>query len=163
VALYIYLKREKKIFRRLMMGYLTLILMGIASYILVPAIGPEKFFADHYMHDLRGQMISRNVDYIINMGRVGHDCFPSLHVAIPLLLAFYLRDHARKAFIPALIYVALMCAATIYLRYHYVIDVIAAFAYAPVVYFLNDFLLRHWPGERSAVPASPTVSVTPAS
>jgi membrane-associated phospholipid phosphatase len=51
-------------------------------------------------------------------------------------------------FIPALIYVGLMCCATIYLRYHYFIDVVAAFAYVPVAYFLNDFLLSRWPGER---------------
>ncbi len=148
VALYFYLKREEKTFRRLMMGYLTIILMGIISYILVPAIGPEKFLADSYTRDLHGQMLSRTVNYIIDIGRVNNDCFPSLHVGIPLLLSFYLRDYRRKAFVPMLIYVALMCCATIYLRYHYLIDVIAAFAYAPAAYYLNDFLLCHWPGEK---------------
>jgi membrane-associated phospholipid phosphatase len=63
-------------------------------------------------------------------------------------LSFYLREYRKKLFIPALVYVALMCCATIYLRYHYVVDVIAAFAFAPAAYLLNDFLLRHWPGER---------------
>jgi membrane-associated phospholipid phosphatase len=64
------------------------------------------------------------------------------------LLSLYLRDYCKKAFLPVLFYVALMCGATIYLRYHYVIDVIAAFAYAPAAYWLNDFLLARWPGER---------------
>jgi len=148
VALYFYLKKEEKAFRRLMMGFLMMMLMGTMSYILVPANGPETFFAGQYTHDLRGNLISHGVAYIINAGRVGFDCFPSLHVGIPLLLAFYLRDYRRKAFIPVLIYVALMCCATIYLRYHYLIDVVAAFAYAPAAYFLNDLLLRHWPGEK---------------
>ncbi len=153
VALYFYLAKEMKAFRRLMMGYLTIMLMGITSYVLIPATGPEKFFAGQYTHDLHGQLISHTVDYVINIGRVGYDCFPSLHVGIPLLLSFYLRDYRRKAFVPALIYVALMCFATIYLRYHYVIDVIAAFVYAPAANFLNDFLLRHWPGERISKPS----------
>jgi membrane-associated phospholipid phosphatase len=148
VALFFYLRKEEKAFRRLMMGYLTIILMGVATYILVPAVGPEKFFAGQYTRDLHGQLISRSVDYIINIGRVSHDCFPSLHVGIPLLLSFYLRDYRRKAFVPTLFYVVLMCFATIYLRYHYFIDVLAAFVYAPAAYFLNDLLLRHWPGER---------------
>src|SRR5271170_1716822 len=154
VAMYFYLAKEEKAFRRLMMGYLTLFLMGIASYILVPAIGPEKFFAGQFTRDLHGQTLSRSVDYIINAGRVVHDCFPSLHVGIPLLLSFYLRDYRRKAFVPALIYVALMCFATVYLRYHYLIDVIAAFAYAPAAYFLNDFLLSRWPGEQISKPSA---------
>jgi membrane-associated phospholipid phosphatase len=148
VALYFYLKHQETIFRRVMMGYLTLMLMGITSYLLVPAIGPGSYFADRYTHDLQGHEISRGVDYIIWAGRVGYDCFPSLHVGIPVLLSLYLREYRRKLFIPALVYVACMCCATVYLRYHYLIDVIAAFAYAPAAYWLNDFLLASWPGER---------------
>jgi membrane-associated phospholipid phosphatase len=154
VALYFYLAGEQKAFRRLMMGYLTLFLMGITSYILIPAVGPEKFFAAQFTCDLRGHTLSRGVAYIIDVGRVSYDCFPSLHVGIPLLLAFYLRDYRRKLFIPALTYVGLMCFATIYLRYHYVIDVIGAFIFAPAAYLLNDFLLRHWPGEKMLEPSA---------
>ena len=148
VALFFYLAGEKMIFRRVMMGYLTLVLMGVTSYLLVPAIGPENFFADQYTRELNGHTVISSVDHIMRVGRVGFDCFPSLHVGIPLLLSFYLRNYRRKLFIPALTYVVLMCCATIYLRYHYVVDVLAAFAFAPAAYLLNDFLLRHWPGER---------------
>jgi membrane-associated phospholipid phosphatase len=148
VALYLYLKKSEGMFRRVMMGYLTLMLLGITSYLLVPAIGPGSFFADRYHHDLQGHVISRGVNYIIWAGRVGYDCFPSLHVGIPVLLSLYLRNYCRWLFIPALGYVALMVCATVYLRYHYLIDVIAAFAFAPAAYWLNDFLLAKWPGER---------------
>jgi membrane-associated phospholipid phosphatase len=162
VALYFYLAKAEGPFRRLMMGYLTLILMGITSYLLVPAVGPDKFFAQQFTRDLQGQSLSHGVDYIMKMARVGHDCFPSLHVGIPLLLAFYLRDYRKKLFVPALIYVGFMCCATIYLRYHYVIDVLASFVYAPVAYHLNDFLLMRWPGERIAsAPARASQTVEP--
>jgi len=154
-AFYFYLKAEGKAFRRLMMGFLTIMLLGITSYILVPAVGPESFFASQYTLDLQGHALVKSVDYIFRTGHVAFDCFPSLHVGIPLLLSFYVRDYRRKAFVPVLIYVALMCFATIYLRYHYLIDVIAAFAYAPAAYGLNDLLLRHWPGERAAEAAVP--------
>jgi membrane-associated phospholipid phosphatase len=150
VALYFYLANEEEAFHRLMMGYMAMILMGVSSYILVPAVGPEKFFADRFTRDLQGRMLTQGVDYIINAARVSHDCFPSLHVGIPLLLSLYLRRYRRKAFIPSLVYVALMCFATIYLRFHYVIDVVAAFAYAPAAYYLNEFLLARWPGEQTS-------------
>lgn len=154
VALFFYVKKEEPAFRRIMMGFLTITLLGITSYILIPATGPEKFFADRFTRDLQGQSLSRGVAYIINAGRVSYDCFPSLHVGIPLLLSFYLRDYRKKMFVPALVYVALMCCATIYLRYHYLIDVIAAFAYAPAAYRLNDFLLARWPGEKITIPST---------
>ena len=148
VALYFYLKKKGQAFRRIMMGFLTIMLLGITSYILVPAAGPETFFANQYKRDLTGQKLIQTADYIIRTGHVGYDCFPSLHVGIPLLIALYLRNYRKKAFIPVLIYVALMCCATIYLRYHYVVDVLAAFIYAPIAYRLNDFLLARWPGEK---------------
>ncbi len=159
VALYFYLAGEKKAFRRVMMGYLTIMLMGIISYLLVPAVGPEKFFAQQYTRDLQGQLVGHGLDNIFRQWHVSYDCFPSLHVGIPLLLSLYMRCYLRKLFVPVLVYVALMCCATIYLRYHYVVDVLAAFAYAPAAYFLNDFLLRRWPGEAisnaSAAPILP--------
>jgi hypothetical protein len=161
VALFFYLKKERKIFRRLMMGFLTIMLMGMTSYVIFPATGPESFLADRFSRSLNGEMISRSVAYVISVGRVSYDCFPSLHVGIPLLVVLYLHHYRAKAFIPALIYVALMCLATIYLRYHYLIDVIAAFVLAPAAYFLNDFLLRVWPGERILVSAPITVVDVP--
>jgi membrane-associated phospholipid phosphatase len=148
VAIYFYTRKGKPAFRRVMMGYLVLMLMGIVSYLFVPAIGPGSFFANRYTHDLTGHDISRSVAYIIQIGRVAYDCFPSLHVGIPLLLSFYLRKYNKRLFIPALVYVAFMCCATVYLRYHYLVDVLAAFLYAPAAFWLNDFLLSHWPGER---------------
>ena len=151
VALYFYLKKEEQAFRRIMMGFLTIMLLGITSYILVPAEGPQTFFADQYKRDLTGEKLIQNADYIFRTGHVGFDCFPSLHVGIPLLLSFYLRTYRKKAFIPVLVYVALMCCATLYLRYHYFIDVVGAFAFAPAAYFLNDFLLRSWPGEQISI------------
>jgi len=154
-AVYFYAAGSKPVFRRVMMGYLTLMLMGVSSYLLVPAIGPGSFFASHFTRDLSGHAISHSVDYIISNGRVAYDCFPSLHVGIPLLLSLYLRDHRRQLFIPALLYVVAMCGATTYLRYHYLVDVLAAFVYAPAAYWLNDFLLAHWPGERIVVVAKP--------
>jgi membrane-associated phospholipid phosphatase len=150
VGLYFYLRKEVKAFRWVMMGYLTLILMGVTSYLCVPAVGPGTTFADQFTRDLQGNAVSKGIDYIISVGRVSYDCFPSLHVAIPLLLTMYLYKYRRRFFIPAVIYVACMCFAVMYLRYHYFIDVAAAFVYAPVAYYLNNLILTHWPGEKLA-------------
>src|ERR1035441_920704 len=53
VALYFYLVKEENAFRRLMMGFLTIMLLGITSYLLVPAVGPESFFASQYRSEER--------------------------------------------------------------------------------------------------------------
>jgi membrane-associated phospholipid phosphatase len=161
IGLYFYLRKELKTFRRIMMGYLTLILMGVTSYLCVPAVGPGTFFADQFTRDLQGHPLSKGIDYIMTVGRVSYDCFPSLHVGIPLLLTMYMYKYYRRLFIPAVIYVACMCFATIYLRYHYFVDVAAAFVYAPVAYYLNNLLLEHWPGERESVASSENNNMGP--
>jgi len=163
VALWLYTCREKTVFRRVMMGYLTLMLLGIVSYLCLPAIGPATYFSDHYTHDLNGHALIRGVDYIMRNGHVAYDCFPSLHVGIPLLLCLYLRRYLPKLFVPGLLYVLTMGCGVIYLRYHYLADVLAAFVYAPAAYWLNDFLLSRWPGERiiTAIPANATNPVPP--
>ncbi len=139
------------------MGYLTIMVMGVASYLVFPAVGPGSYLADRFTRELNGKALSHGVAYIISVGRVSYDCFPSLHVGIPLLISLYLRDYRRKWFLPVLLYVACMCLATLYLRYHYLVDVLASFVFAPAAYFLNDFLLRRWPGERvQTAPASST-------
>jgi membrane-associated phospholipid phosphatase len=145
-----------------MMGYLTLMLMGVMGYLSMPAAGPAVFYSDHYTRDLSGHAMSRGVEYIIRNGHVAYDCFPSLHVGIPLLLCFYVREYLPKLFLPVCLYVLVMCVAVIYLRYHYLADVVAAFAFAPVSYWLNDWLLAHWPGERIvALPKSVEKSALP--
>ena len=149
VALYFYLKKEKTIFRRIMMGYLTLMLMGIASYLIMPAVGPQDFLAAQYTRDLNGHGAIHGIDYMMRSWHVRYNCFPSLRVGISLLVAFYLRDYRRKLFLPALGYVALMCLATLYLRYHYLADLLASFVFVPAAYWLNDFLLAHWPGRKN--------------
>ena len=148
IGLYFYLKKEKIIFRRVMMGYLTLMLLGITSYLLVPARGPATILAGQYTRDLKGDPILQGMDHIMRVGHVDTDCFPSLHVGITFLVSLYLFCYRRRLFLPSLVYVALMCGATLYLRYHYLVDVLAAFVYAPAAIWLNDFLLAHWPGER---------------
>ncbi|MBF0406908.1 MAG: phosphatase PAP2 family protein [Candidatus Riflebacteria bacterium] len=146
VALYFYLKQEYKPFRRMMMGYLILILMGVVSYIIFPAVGPEKYFSGKFTKDLRGETISHNLLYIMDF-KVSHDCFPSMHVGLVLLVALYLREYRPRIFPFAILYVFIMFCSTIYLRYHYVIDIIAAVPFVFAAHRLTDVILKNWPGE----------------
>jgi membrane-associated phospholipid phosphatase len=69
---------------------------------------------------------------VINRSSNGVDVFPSIHVAVSsYLLAFDWRQHrsrARRLLLPCV----LLWVSTIYLRYHYLIDVFAGFVLAAV-------------------------------
>lgn len=145
IALWLYASGRHPVFRRYMLGLLILMGMAVVSYILVPAIGPGKFFHERFTRGLQDHQ-SDPVIALMDQYKVVHDCFPSLHVGIPLMVCTFAWE-ARIGLwaIASTLYVLLMMIATIYLRFHYVIDVIAVFAYIPVARALTDFLLSRWP------------------
>lgn len=154
IALFFYLYKQQCEFRRLMLGFMVITFLGVVSYILVPAVGPLKHFHHVFSLDLQGNRIEPVLAQMLNRFRVVHDCFPSLHVGIPFLVALILRTTVGGWwFAGSLVYVALMSLATVYLRYHYLVDVLAAYAYAPVAVWLGDQLLARWPAWKARLAA----------
>jgi len=100
-------------------------------YFLVPVTGPR--FHLHGMHavPLDGYLLSEPIRKFIDVLEPNKlDCFPSLHAAILAVTMVVAFRHNRKmffAFLPAAIGITV---SLVYLRYHYVVDVIAGFAWA---------------------------------
>ena len=68
------------------------------------------------------------LDYASN----GVDAFPSIHVAVSLYLLAFDRMYYRRRFWRLLVPCVALWISTIYLRYHYAVDVIAGFAIAAI-------------------------------
>lgn len=116
------------------LGLSAMYLVGYTSYLLVPASGPFAAFPDIFPYPVRGGAISALLVNIVTEGITGMDVFPSLHVGITLyVLGFFalgtVRGYRIVAALLTLIFVPLTLA-TIYLRYHYGVDLIAGTALA---------------------------------
>jgi membrane-associated phospholipid phosphatase len=127
--------------------------LSYLGYFLFPAVGPRftlHNFAD-LSHDLPGLFLTPIFRAIINAGEsiplgslhpielVQRDVFPSGHTQLTLVctyLAFHYRLHSKW---PITILASLLIIATVYLRYHYVIDVVGGVAF---------FLLTVWTGNK---------------
>ncbi len=101
-------------------------LLSYLGYFLVPAVGP-RFTLDHLQTlQLKGiwttDAIRLTLDSLENIQR---DAFPSGHTAMTLMTMYYSYKYARKYYYVLLIIGSSMIFSTVYLRYHYVIDVIA--------------------------------------
>src|SRR5260221_4443157 len=70
--------------------------------------------------------------------RAPRDVFPSLHVGLSAVVLWYAWKHGKTAFLLLLPFVAGNWISTLYLRYHYLIDVLVGF----VVAFLGVLLAR---------------------
>ncbi len=69
--------------------------------------------------------------------RISYDCFPSMHTCCTLLLGFSAWTWARRLFWAISPIIVLMPLACVYLRYHYVIDVLVGGALAVVIVWLS--------------------------
>src|SRR5208337_444080 len=71
--------------------------------------------------------------------RIHRDVFPSMHVAISFLVWLYALRNSRPLFWILSPRILSLWVSTIYLRYHYLVDVVAGLLLAPA-----SFLLANW-------------------
>lgn len=113
-------------------------------YLFIPAIGPRftLFEFSTYNLELPGLFISEYLREIINIGGgiplnsmnpmadVNRDCMPSGHTMMTLInIYFAFKFHSKLRYFYYIIGFSLIFA-TIYLRYHYFIDIVAGLLFA---------------------------------
>lgn len=98
--------------------------IGIIGYSLVPAQGPCVFFAGDYTFEMEGYFLTRLNQLMVTNGSSVYDVFPSLHVGVGLFLLLFYKKEDAALFRIYLIPFVLLVLSTIYLRYHYSIDLI---------------------------------------
>jgi len=104
--------------------------IGFLGYLLVPAAGPHVAFARLFPTPLEGGFFWHLNHAMVTAGSNGVDVFPSLHTAVSVFILAFAYRHARREFWWLLIPVAGICVSTVYLRYHYLIDVICGLVLA---------------------------------
>ena len=65
----------------------------------------------------------------------GISAFPSVHVALVAMNAFFIAEHSRRLGIIAFAYLALIVASSVYLAWHYAIDGYVSIAVVAAVHF----------------------------
>jgi membrane-associated phospholipid phosphatase len=121
-------------------GMTLVALIGHTLYIVVPGYGPFRALADHFQQPLEGGVFWHLVLKTVEAGGAQKDIFPSLHTAFPSFVALFSfhfrRENPFRYTWPIVAFFALnIMGATMVLRWHYLIDVVAGLALAFVAYF----------------------------
>lgn len=106
------------------------------GYIAVPAIGPRFLPAvvQAQTFPLTGVWLFKSVRELLDRAEgITRDCFPSGHTELTLLVLIYARAMHRRVFWWLLPLGTGIILSTVYLRYHYVIDVVAGVVVAIAV------------------------------
>ncbi len=132
--------------------------LSYLGYFLLPAVGPRFTLHDFASidHDLPGIFFTNIFRTIINAGEsipvahpnpievVQRDVFPSGHTQLTLIctyLAFHYQLKSRRVIA---VLATLLIIATVYLRYHYVIDILAGAAFFLLTVWTGNKLERWW-------------------
>lgn len=145
VALYWRGKEKEYDFDRGIFGVVLGFYLSYVGYFLVPAIGPRFTLAHLHKVDLHGIFVADTIRETLNaLERFKQDAFPSGHTAVVLLVLYYAWHYVRGLFWVFLPVVVALIFSTVYLRYHYVIDVLAGILLVGVVVVVERATFALW-------------------
>lgn len=117
--------------------------LSYLGYIAVPAIGPRFILRDYHTTSLSGLLLYETIGSTLDWAEgITRDCFPSGHTEVALLVLYYARKFDRRIFWPILPVATALIFSTVYLRYHYVVDLIAGALLALAVVLVARPLYR---------------------
>lgn len=124
-------------------------LVSYGGYLLVPARGPRFTLENAQTYELEGLWLFDSLRKTLDWIESAHfDCFPSGHTELTILACWGSRMTSANLFRLMIVYTLCVMLATVYLRYHYTIDVAAGAVAAGVLIVATPALYRRMGGEK---------------
>lgn len=132
--------RDRDLVARFSMGIFGLFCVAHVVYMIMPGFGPYQALAGSFHNKLTGGFFWRMTLDTVQAGGAMKDIFPSLHTAAPTyftVFAFMHRDRKVFKFLwPVLaLFTSQIIIATMFLRWHYFIDIFAGLTLASCAAF----------------------------
>jgi membrane-associated phospholipid phosphatase len=135
-----------------------------ATYLFVPAVGPRVLFAPtperaqfvaHYGRDPRptpatagGRWAQRTFAFVEEHGDIAGAAFPSSHVAVALVTAWFSWRYIRPIRWLHVVFAVTILFSTVYTRAHYAVDVLGGLVAAAVLFPAAQALYARTGGPR---------------
>ena len=113
-------------------------------FILLPAEGPQYYFQEPLNQIESSGFFANIVKLIQKFGEAPTAAFPSSHVGITIIILILLFKKYRSLFFIFLPFSVLLFFATIYIKAHYAVDVIAGVISAPIVLLTNKYIFSYF-------------------
>jgi len=164
VPAYLLARKRFTDFRRAALSIILCFYLGYFLYLLFPAAPPRLVLAGEFRKNLGGDPLFASLAAQSALSLLPTDsraAFPSLHAAVSLLSLGLAWRFARGLFLLLLPVVVGLWISTIYLRHHFVADLFAGYALAPLAYLLAPGLDRWWNVQRAraGVPSPPRAAL----
>jgi membrane-associated phospholipid phosphatase len=145
----LFLKNRHREFEAAVFALLLCFYLSYIGYLLFPAVGP-RFTLNHLQTmGLQAGPLTAWVQHTLDgLEHNKTDAFPSGHTAVALVSLFYAGKFGEKGLFRILMpAVSALIVSTVYLRYHYVIDVVAGVLLAALTIFIAPLTQRIFSGQ----------------
>jgi membrane-associated phospholipid phosphatase len=136
--------------RHALLGVILCFYSGYVLYVIFPAAPPRLYFESLGLFHVKltGGPITDFQQALIEMmpNHAARAAFPSLHAAVSAVSLYYAWRYCRWFFPILLAFVIGLLVSTVYLRHHYVVDLIAGVLMLPWVVWVTPRFERRWGG-----------------
>lgn len=143
----LFLSRRPEQLGRFAMGMVIVFCVGHTLYVAVPGYGPYKAMPELFQHPLPPGLWWNITTELVAQSGAQMDIFPSLHTAAPtfILLFSFSQRHTypfRYSWPVVAFFWVNIVIATLFLRWHYVIDVLAGMLLALTAHVAGARIVR---------------------
>jgi membrane-associated phospholipid phosphatase len=137
-------KKNETAFDEAVFGIILCFYLSYLGYLLFPAVGPRFTLAHLQTRDLAASPFVVALQDTLNaLENTKTDAFPSGHTAVALMTLYYSGKFRERVLVALLIpAVTGLIISTVYLRYHYVVDVIAGIVLTVLTIYLAPRLSK---------------------
>ena len=144
----LFLGRDQRTLSEFCFGMLFMFCVGHTLYMLVPGYGPYRAVANEFRHALPDGLWLDVVMQTVAEGGAQKDIFPSLHTAAPTFIALFSFRHRtlppfRYTWPLVTFFSVNIIGATMFLRWHWIVDVVAGLTLATVAQALSVVATTH--------------------
>jgi hypothetical protein len=120
-------------------------LICLAIISVFPNLGPGKALYDYYYLGIYGPRFSVAIPVLMSILTPGVGSFPSIYFCLLTIASYYLWDYGRRYIIVSFVVLTIVFWGGIYLRYHYLLDALAALLIAFISATTANFVffLKH--------------------
>ncbi len=134
--------------RHALLGIILCFYSGYVLYVIFPAAPPRLYFESLglFTVTLRGGPITSFQDALLQMmpNHAARAAFPSLHSAVSCLSLYYAWKSCRWFFPILLAFVIGLLVSTVYLRHHWIVDLIAGVPLVPWALWITPRFEGWW-------------------
>jgi len=154
LVIMLYVQNRSAAFRKLMLTMMMTYYLGFMGYLLFPAASPYLVMPEAYSVDVWANtgFPSRLLQWIVSLSPSrARDAFPSLHNAITFLTLLAAWRYSRPFFWIQLPFALSLSLATVYLRYHFVLDIFAGLLVVSAAIYVAPILENWWLQKQEAL------------